>query len=106
MGFGIVINLLHFFVPFALLLSRDLKRNMRLLAGIAGFIMLMRFIEMFWMITPLFHSQGFAIHWLDLVAPAGIGGIWLWWFFREVAAEPLLPLHDPYLQEAFEHVGH
>jgi hypothetical protein len=27
-------------------------------------------------------------------------------FFREVAAEPLLPLHDPYLQEAFEHVGH
>jgi hypothetical protein len=79
---------------------------MRLLAGIAGFIMLMRFIEMFWMITPLFHSQGFAIHWLDLVAPAGIGGIWLWWFFREVAAEPLLPLHDPYLQEAFEHVGH
>ena len=47
-----------------------------------------------------------AVHWLDLAAPAGIGGIWLWWFFREAAAEPLLPLHDPYMQEAFENVGH
>ncbi len=106
MGLGIAVNLLHFFVPFALLLSRDLKRNMRLLAGVAAFIMLMRFIEMLWMIAPLFHSSGVAVHWLDLAAVAGIGGIWLWWFFREVAAEPLLPLHDPYMQEAFEHVGH
>jgi hypothetical protein len=106
MGLGIVVNLLHFFVPFALLLSRDLKRNMRFLAGVAGFIMLMRFVEMFWMIAPLFHHARLAIHWLDLAAPVGIGGIWLWWFFREVAAEPLLPLHDPYMQEAFEHVGH
>jgi hypothetical protein len=106
MGLGIVVNLLHFFVPFALLLSRDLKRNMRSLACVAGFIMLMRFLEMLWMIAPLFHPTGVAVHWLDLAAAAGIGGIWLWWFFREVAAEPLLPLHDPYMQEAFEHVGH
>jgi hypothetical protein len=106
MGVGIVVNLLHFFVPFALLLSRDLKRNMRFLAGVAAFIMLMRFFEMVWMIVPLFHPAGVTVHWLDLAAPAGIGGIWLWWFFRELAAEPLLPLHDPYMQEAFEHVGH
>jgi hypothetical protein len=106
MGVGIVINLVHFFVPFALLLSRDLKRNMRALARVAGFVVLMRFLETLWMIVPLFHPAGLAIHWLDLAAPAGVGGIWLWWFFREVAAEPLLPLHDPYMQEAFEHVGH
>src|SRR5262249_49229871 len=106
MGVGIVVSLLHFFVPFALLLSRDLKRNMPMLARVAGFIVLMRFVEMFWMIAPLVHPENVVIHWLDLVARVGIGGIWLWWFLREAAADPLLPLRDPYAQEAFEHVGH
>jgi hypothetical protein len=106
MAFGIFVNFVHFFVPFFLLLSRDLKRNMGLLAGIAVFIMVIRFVEIFWTIGPLFHPSGFTVHWLDLAAPAGIGGIWLWLFLRELRSQPLLPLHDPYMQEAFENVGH
>ena len=103
---GIFIVVFHFFVPFFLLLSRDLKRNMRRLAGVAAFIMVMRFIDIFWTVTPLFHPEHLAVHWIDLTALAGIGGIWLWLFLRELSSQPLLPVRDPYLEEAFAHAEH
>jgi hypothetical protein len=103
---GILIIVFHFFVPFFLLLSRDLKRNGLVLACVAGGLIGVRFVEVFWTVTPLFHPQGFTLHWLDLAAPAGIGGVWIWVFLQQLKSHPLLPTHDPYLQEAFEHGGH
>jgi hypothetical protein len=103
---AIALIFLHFFVPFFLLLSRDLKRSGRLLAMVAGGLVVIRFVEVFWTLVPLFHPHGIAIHWLDLAAPAGVGGLWLWMFFRELRSQPLLPLHDPYLEETLGHVGH
>jgi hypothetical protein len=106
LALGLFILVFQFFVPFFLLLSRDLKRDMRRLAGVALLVIIMRFIDLFWTIAPLFHPERLSVHWLDIAAPAGIGGIWLWMFLRELRSQPLLPLHDPYMQEAFEHVGH
>jgi hypothetical protein len=106
MTIGILIIVFHFFVPFFLLLSRDLKRNGLVLACVAGGIIAMRFIEIFWTLMPLFHPQGLTVHWLDLAAPAGIGGVWIWAFLQHLKSYPLLPVHDPYLQEALGHVGH
>jgi hypothetical protein len=106
LALGLFVHFFQFFVPFFLLLSRDLKRDMRRLAGVAFFVMVMRFIDLFWTVAPLFHPDRLSVHWLDVAAPAGIGGIWLWMFLRELRSQPLLPLHDPYMQEAFEHVGH
>jgi hypothetical protein len=106
LAIGLVIIVGHFFLPFFMLLSRDLKRDGRRLAMVCAFIVVMRFIEVFWTLVPLFHPQGVSLHWLDLAAPAGIGGIWLWMFFRELRSQPLLPLHDPYMQEAFGDVAH
>lgn len=44
---GMVLVLGHFALPFSLLLSRDLKRNFKLLAGIAIFILVMRMGEVY-----------------------------------------------------------
>src|SRR5262249_23291445 len=49
---GILLVIGHFALPFALLLSRDLKRNFKLLRGIAVFILCMRFVDLFWLIKP------------------------------------------------------
>jgi len=106
MALGLAIIVFHFFVPFFLLLSRDLKRNGRVLAVVASAIVLMRFIEIFWTVAPIFHPQGLQVHWLDVAAPAAIGGLWVWTFVWQLKSQPLLPLHDPYMQEAFEHAAH
>ncbi|MBI2963306.1 MAG: hypothetical protein HYY35_06075 [Deltaproteobacteria bacterium] len=106
MALGILIIVFHFFVPFFLLLSRDLKRSRRTLAMVAAGVVVVRFVEIFWTVTPLFHPADVTVHWLDLAVPAGIGGLWLWAFLGQLGSQPLLPLHDPYLREAFEHGGH
>ena len=63
---GLLVVLGHFVLPFALLLSRDLKRNFKLLAYIAVFVLLMRFVDLYWVIVPTFRTTGFGISFLDL----------------------------------------
>jgi hypothetical protein len=83
-----------------MLLSRDVKRNARLLAGVATGILVMRLVDLFWLVGPELHEPGAAFHWLDLAATAGVGGLWLYAFARELTAAPLLPVGDPELEEA------
>lgn len=86
--------LFHFFVPFMLLLMRPLKKNIRPLAWLAALLVLMRFVDLFWMIEPAFHPQSY-IHGLDVLLPLGIGGLWLAAFARHVKMAPLFPVNDP-----------
>jgi hypothetical protein len=101
---ALVIVLLHFALPFLLLLSKDIKRNRRLLAGVALGLMAMRFIDVFWWIEPAYPHDGQYLFWLlDLTAVAGLGGIWIWVFLWQLRKLPLLPVYDPSLEEALHH---
>jgi hypothetical protein len=103
-GAGIV--LLHFALPFFLLLSRDLKRNARKLAMVAGLVFLMRFIDLYWLIVPEFHRRHFTIEWMSIVAPIAFGGLWLAFFIWQLRLRPLLPINDPNFEGAIEHGKH
>lgn len=107
---GVALILFHFAFPYLLLLKRDLKRQAKLLASIALFILFMRLVDMFYQIgpTPRVYPGGleqgaFYISWMDVVAPIAVGGIWLWWFFGELAKRPIVPARDPYFEEAIAH---
>ena len=93
----------HFALPFALLLSRDLKRNFRLLAGIAIFILCMRFVDLYWLVAPDFRQEGFGLSWMDFAAPLGLVGIWLAYFLHQLEQRPLMPLREPQLEETLQH---
>jgi hypothetical protein len=97
---GVLLIVFHFALPFALLLSRDLKKRGELLAAVAGLVIVMRLIDLFWLVAPWFRLQGLTVDWLDPVTAIGIGGVWLALFLRELKARPLLPLRDPYLADA------
>ena len=103
---GVLILLFHFALPFFLLLSRDLKRSARLLPRLAVAVIFMRLVDLFWMTAPEFSPDAFRVHWMDVAAPAGIGGIWLAYFAWQLKGRPLLPLGDPELAEAIEHGEH
>jgi hypothetical protein len=85
----------HFFVPFFLLLSRFRKRRVRSLTIIALMVLFMRILDTFWMVTPAFYGQRFTVHWLDIFALVGIGGVWLGMYAGNLRSLPLIPLHDP-----------
>ena len=108
-GWGVIAILLvvgHFFLPFMLLLSADLKKRPQMLARVAMFILLMRLVDTMFLIGPAFAHEGFPIHWMDLAVPAGMIGIWLFLFARNLRGRALMPLNDPYLKEAFAHGAH
>jgi hypothetical protein len=99
----VVLVLLHYALPFALLLSRDRKRSARALAPVAVLLLFARWLDLHWLIAPSFSANTFTIHWLDLAAPLALGGIWLRLFTLGLKKRPLLPVHEPFLKEALAH---
>jgi hypothetical protein len=107
---ALAVVILHFAFPFLFLLSRSFKRNAGKLVIVALLILVMRLVDLFWMITPNFTGEHFHISWMDVVAPIGIGGLWLGFFARALTRRPLIPINDPLyetvLEQAHAHAGY
>ena len=93
----------HFALPFALLLSRDLKRNFKLLARIAVFILAMRVVDLYWLVAPDLLKGSFGVSWMDFAVFLGLGGVWLAYFLTQLSRRPLMPVGDPQLEEVLAH---
>jgi hypothetical protein len=102
---GVALIFLHFAVPYALLLSRDLKRDVSRLRVIAAWLVFIRIIDYFWYVAPEFHD-GFNVSLLDVALPIALGGIFVALFAMQLRARPLLPLNDPGLAKAVHHHVH
>ena len=115
---AIFLVLFHFFVPFFMLLSRDNKRASSRLVVIAGWILFVRYVDIFMLVTPEFGSDGgnlhmlsgehashFFVSWLDIAAPLAIGGLWVWMFAGQLLQRPMLAFRDPYLRESLQSSG-
>lgn len=98
---GLLLALFHFVVPFVLLLSRPFKRDIRRLVWLAVWLMVMRYVDLFWIIEPNYSTTlRFTV--ADIVVPFAIGGLWLACFFRNLSSLPLLPEYDMFAKEVLE----
>jgi hypothetical protein len=102
---AVIVLVFHFFVPFFLLLSRDLKRNYRLLPKVALWMIFIRLVDLFWMTRPEFTARAIP-SWIDFVVPIALIGLWVGFFSFNLQKLPLLPLGDPKLAEAIAHHEH
>lgn len=91
---GLFLVIFHFAVPFALLLSRQLKRKAGTLVWLASWLIIMRMVDIYWHIEPAFHSE-VHLSWVLFAILAGMGGLWMAYFFHNLRARPLLPLNAP-----------
>lgn len=99
---GSALILLHFAVPFIVLLSRSAKRNPRFLATLTFVFLFLRFLDIYWLIAPAFSPGVLVVHWLDFATVIGIGGLWVALFVRMLDGRPLLPVGDPLFLEEYE----
>lgn len=99
---GLALVFLGFAFPFILLMSRTLKRMPKVMVPLAILLLVMRWVGLFWQIMPAFYVT-FHLHWLDILLPIGMGGIWVSLFIRQLKRKPLVALHDPRFQEAPAH---
>jgi hypothetical protein len=101
----VTIAILHFAAPFLFLLSRGIKRNPNTLALIAMLILVMRAVDLLWMLAPAFGNHRWI--WMDVIAFLGFGGVWLAFFTWQLGRRPLIPINDPQFESTLEqmHAG-
>jgi hypothetical protein len=73
---ALILVLFHFAIPFLILLFRRNKRIPRILAAVACGMLVVRLLDVIFMVKPAFHSSGMGLSWMDLAAPLGVGGLW------------------------------
>jgi hypothetical protein len=100
-GVGLFLVLLHFSVPFALLLSRPFKRNVHTLVWLAGWLFLMHYVDLYWYIEANF-GKSFFVTISDFVLPVAMGGLWFWMYLRNLRQRPLLPPYALHARELLE----
>ena len=99
---ALFLAMFHFFVPFTLLIFGGIKKNVRLLAAIAATLLCAHLVDNFWLVQPTFSTTGLHVHWMDMLLPLGLGGLWLTAFVRQIRGHALVPLHDPRLADDFK----
>jgi hypothetical protein len=105
---GVAIILLHFFVPLFLLLSQSLKRDAGKIIVLAIWMMVMRWVDLYWLIIPNFPDTKGHLNfsWMLIAATVGIGGLWVYAFLVSLKARPLIPRHDPMIYSVIEAKEH
>lgn len=104
-GWGVIalaIVILQFAFPFLTLLSRAAKKSSDRLATLAVLILVMRVIDVIWLIEPAFNPEHFHVSLMDLIAPIAIGGLWVGWFSWQLQKRALLAINDPQVEQALE----
>jgi len=99
---------LHFIVPFALLLRQDVKRNQTVLKAAAFILLFAHFIDLSWIIIPGYRHHG--IHHFDVFALVAAGGmvllfmgILLFFTAKRMNAVSGVAHNDPYIGESIEY---
>jgi hypothetical protein len=100
---AVFLILFHFAIPFLLLLQRPVKRRRGALSLVAGALLFISFVDVYWLIVPAFEQDAPHLHPLDLTLAIGVGGVWLAFYIWQLQRRPLLPLHDPRFEGVVAH---
>lgn len=91
--------LLNWVIPFLLLLPRSAKRSEGLLLAACASVLIGHWVDLYMMVVPIFGGSP-SFGWVDAALLAGFGSLFVLVFFNSLAKAPLVPQHDPYLQES------
>jgi hypothetical protein len=97
---GLALLLGHFVLPFAVLLSRGPKRRPRLLAAVAGWVLAMHWVDMFWLVAPELHGDAVKVHGLDVTVLLALAGLAVSAWAHVMRRCALVPQRDPRLAES------
>jgi len=96
---GVLLVVFHFAVPFLVLLSRRVKQQATTLARVAVAILVMRVVDLFWLIAPEFHPQTVSVSWLDVLLPLSMFSLWRGCFVWQLRSRAIFPVYDPEYDE-------
>jgi hypothetical protein len=95
----------RFFVPFAILLLRSIKKEPHRLSILAGWMVCMQMLDMYLIVLPALHGTGVHVSIWDLLALIAIGATLAFAYLRLVPRTSLFPVRDPRLVESLNTVN-
>jgi phosphoglycerol transferase MdoB-like AlkP superfamily enzyme len=90
----------HFAIPFVGLIFQNVKRRPTLMAVAAIWLLVMHWVDLYWLVYPTFSPSGAVLGWIELMPMVGLGGLFGFVFWRSLSAEPLVPVGDPWLGDS------
>ena len=104
-GVSLVLMFGHFVLPFVFLIFQTVKRTPVLLGLAALWILIMHWIDLYWLVYPTFQEQYTAIGWIEGAPVIGIGGVFISLFWRNFTSRPVVPTGDPWLEASIKSVN-
>ena len=93
-----IVVVLAFAVPFAVLLSRQVKTHVGGLTTIVAVVLVGMWLERFILVTPsIWHAEGLPLGVVEVLISAGMGGLFVWCYVTFLLAFPVFPISDPRL---------
>jgi len=90
----------RFFVPFAILLLRSVKKQPLVLSCIAGWVVCMQLLDMYIIVLPALHGTGVHLSVLDFLPLIGMGGTLTFLYLWIIGKTSMFPVRDPRLIES------
>ncbi len=99
-----IINfVVNFITPFLVLMTRDAKRKLSIVATGSIIILVGHWLDMYLMIMPGIVGDNYHMGWSEFGATALFGGIFMFVVLRNLAAVPLVGKNHPLLEESLHH---
>ncbi len=92
--------LINFILPFIILMTRDAKRKLGLLATLGTVVFLGHWLDTFLMIIPGTMHEHWSLGLLEIGTMLGFAGLFIFVVFSSIAKASLLPKNHPMLQES------
>ncbi|MEX0887226.1 MAG: hypothetical protein WD009_12400 [Phycisphaeraceae bacterium] len=102
---GLVLLFGHLLIPFVALLPRWVKRSRKLLAFWAIWLLVVHWIDLWWVVMPLYDSTQISLGVIEIAVLVGVLAIFLAGGARLAAGTSLVPTKDPRLSESLGHVN-
>jgi hypothetical protein len=90
----------HFVIPFLLLVSRAIKRRPPLLALVGTYMVVMTWIDIYWLVIPEFSAGVARFGLMDVLCFVGLSGVYSVASALRLKRHSLIPEGDPRLRES------
>lgn len=101
---GQLILIGQFLLPFFALLSRDLKRSPPALAAVAVWVLVIHYVDVYWVVMPAADLARLGLHWTHLTAFIGVGGVSVAACAALLRSARPVPVRDPFLEDSLRYV--
>ena len=102
MYFSIGMIVVHFLVPYILILSQPSKMDPKRLKIAGAWILFAHFYDLYWLVMPTLDQQGFKFNFFDLAFPVFVVGLVMVVFYVFAKNRNMIPVKDPKLKRALD----